>query len=148
MFLQYLPGMKKLFLAPLLLIISVGIIHAQNKTKHKHRTSKADPSARKTIIKYGVASYYANKFEGRRTASGEIFISTKYTAACNRLPLNTWIKVTNLRNNKSVIVRVNDRLHPKNKRLVDLSKTSAKKLGYYGRGITKVKVEVLENYHP
>jgi rare lipoprotein A len=57
--------------------------------------------------------------------------------------LGTWIRVTNLRNNKSVVVQVNDRLHPKNKRVVDMSKIGAEHLGYVGRGLTQVKVEVL-----
>jgi rare lipoprotein A len=92
---------------------------------------------------YGTASYYANKFEGRLTANGEVFSQQKMTAACNVLPLGTWIKVTNLYNGRSVVVKVNDRLHYKNKRLVDLSKTAAKKIGYAGGGLTKVKVEPL-----
>jgi rare lipoprotein A len=88
-------------------------------------------------------SFYAQKFNGRKTANGNTFSSIKYTAACNVLPLGTWIKVTNLKNDKSIIVYINDRLHPKNKRLVDLSKTAAEKLGYVSYGLTKVKVEVL-----
>jgi rare lipoprotein A len=92
---------------------------------------------------YGTASYYANKFEGRQTANGEIFSQQKMTAACNVLPLGIWIKVTNLHNGQSVVVKINDRLHYKNKRLVDLSKIAAKKIGYTGRGLTKVKVEPL-----
>src|ERR1043166_7781367 len=92
---------------------------------------------------YGTASYYANKFEGRLTANGEVFSQQKMTAACNVLPLGTWIKVTNLYNGHSVVVKVNDRLHYKNKRLVDLSKIAAKKIGYTGGGLTKVKVEPL-----
>ena len=92
---------------------------------------------------YGTASYYANKFEGRLTANGEVFSQQKMTAACNVLPLGTWIKVTNLYNGRTVIVKVNDRLHYKNKRLVDLSKIAAKKIGYTGGGLTKVKVEPL-----
>jgi len=92
---------------------------------------------------YGTASYYANKFEGRLTANGEVFSQQKMTAACNVLPLGTWIKVTNLYNGRSVVVKVNDRLHYKNKRLVDLAKIAAKKIGYAGGGLTKVKVEPL-----
>ena len=64
-------------------------------------------------VYYGVASYYADKFNGRETASGEIYSHTKSTAACNVLPLGTWIRVTNLRNGKSVILKINDRLHAK-----------------------------------
>lgn len=103
----------------------------------------APSSPKDIVIKYGVASFYAPKFNGRKTANGNTFSSLKYTAACNVLPLGIWVKVTNIKNDKSVIVFINDRLHPKNKRLIDLSKTAAQKLGYVARGITKVKVEVL-----
>lgn len=92
---------------------------------------------------YGVASYYADKFNGRETADGSIYNSKKLSAACNRVPLGTWIRVTNLRNHRTVIVRVNDRLHPKNMRVVDMSRLGAEQLGYIGRGLTQVKVEIL-----
>jgi rare lipoprotein A len=98
----------------------------------------------KPKVYYGIASYYADKFNGRPTANGEIYDHNKLTAACNILPLGTWIRVTNLKNNKSVIVKTNDRLHPRMKRIVDLSKSAAKQLAYTGRGLTQVKVEVLE----
>jgi rare lipoprotein A len=65
------------------------------------------------------------------------------TCAHNTLPLGTWIRVTNLSNKKSVVVKINDRLHHRNPRLVDLSKTAARKLGYTGQGLTRVRVEVL-----
>jgi rare lipoprotein A len=94
-------------------------------------------------IQYGTASFYADKFEGKKTASGEIFKQNGMTAAHNSLPLGSWIRVTNLHNKKSVVVRVNDRLHHKNPRLVDLSRSAAKKLAYTSRGLTKVRVEVL-----
>ncbi len=97
----------------------------------------------KSKVLYGVASYYADKFVGRKTATGAIYSHNKLTAACNVLPLRTWIRVTNLRNKKSVVVQVNDRLHPKNKRIVDMSRMAASQLGYIGRGLTQVKVEVL-----
>ena len=96
---------------------------------------------------YGQASYYANKFHGRRTANGEIFSQKKLTCACNVLPLGTWIKVTNLRNGKSVVVKINDRIHPKMKRIVDLSKAAAVRLGYVERGLTRVKVELVDKKH-
>lgn len=99
-------------------------------------------------IQYGVASYYHDKFQNRLTASGEKFDQKKMTAAHNGLPLNTWIRVTNLKNKKSVVVRVNDRLHRKNKRLVDLSNIAAKSLGYLGEGLTQVKVEVFGRKKP
>jgi rare lipoprotein A len=105
-------------------------------------------SAKPAKVQYGTASFYADKFEGRQTATGEIFTQQKMTAAHNTLPLGTWIRVTNLTNKKTVIVRVNDRLHPKNPRLVDLSKTAARKLGYTGQGLTRVRVEVLGRKEP
>jgi rare lipoprotein A len=137
--------MKKFFLFALLLSISFPGLYAQKKTQHR-KAVKPGNTAGKSIIKYGTASFYAKKFNGRKTANGDIFDSKKYTAACNVLPLNTWIKVTNLKNKRSVIVRINDRLHFKSKRLVDLSKHAARKLGYIGRGLTRVKVEVLSGY--
>ena len=98
---------------------------------------------RKGINLYGQASFYANKFQGRLTANGETFSQKKLTAACNSLPLGTWIQVTNLKNGKIVVVKTNDRLHPKTRRLIDLTTTAAKKLGYVSRGLTRVRVEVL-----
>ena len=101
------------------------------------------PRKQKNKVLFGVASYYGDKFEGRKTASGDIFNQQKMTAACNKLPLGTRIRVTNIRNGKTVEVVVNDRLHPKMKRIVDLTKSAAKKLGYVDHGLTKVKVEVI-----
>ncbi|THU39959.1 septal ring lytic transglycosylase RlpA family protein [Niastella caeni] len=100
------------------------------------------------VTQFGVASFYADKFEGRPTCTDEIFTQKKLTAACNTLPLNCWIKVTNLRNNKSVYVRINDRMHPSNPRLIDMSKSAAVALGYTGHGLTKVKIEYLGKKKP
>lgn len=94
-------------------------------------------------IYFGTASYYADKFNGRPTANGDIYDGTKFTAACNILPLGTLIRVTNISNNRSVIVRTNDRLHIRMKRIVDLSRAAAEKLGYIKKGLTQVKVEVM-----
>lgn len=88
----------------------------------------------------GTATYYARKFEGRRTSSGEIFRSSLLTAASNRYPLGTKVRVINLKNNKEVTVRINDRMGNKH-RLIDLSPAAAKLIGFYGDGMTKVKVE-------
>ena len=94
----------------------------------------------------GLASFYADRFEGSPTATGEIFNSSKFTAASNFFALNTWVKVTNLLTGKYIIVRINDRMHPrmaKQGRVVDLSLSAAKKLKIVGRGIAKVKVEAI-----
>ena len=102
--------------------------------------------AQKVVLKTdtGVASYYATKFHGRKTASGEIFYKDSLTAAHKTLPFGTKVRVTNLKNNKSVIVKVNDRGMQGKKRIIDLSPAAAKELNMIGSGLIKVKVEVLE----
>jgi len=133
----YQPGKSFFYVA----IITAFFFIPVNGTS-QGRTTEADIKPKKTIrVFYGQASFYANKFNGRKTANGEIFDQKKMTCACNVLPLGTWVKVTNLRNGRSVVVKVNDRLHPKMKRIVDLSRTAAQKLGYISGGLTRVKVE-------
>ena len=105
---------------------------------------RKDAPERTSRALFGTASYYADKFNGRETANGEIYDGKKMTAACNVLPLGTWIRVTNLSNQRSVVVKTNDRLHARMTRIVDLSRIAAEKLGYIGQGLTKVRVEVLE----
>src|SRR6187551_32505 len=102
----------------------------------------------KPNILYGTASFYSNSFNGKKTANGEIYSHKKMTAACNVLPLGTWIRVTNLRNGKSVVVKTNDRLHTRMKRVVDLSREAADKLGYVKSGLTRVRVEVIGKRKP
>lgn len=97
----------------------------------------------KPKIQYGVASFYSNKFNGRKTSSGEIFSQQKLTGAHNTLPMGTYVRVTNLKNGKSIVVKINDRLHHRNKRIIDLTRTGAQKLGYLKSGLTRVKLEVL-----
>ncbi len=93
---------------------------------------------------FGIASYYADGFAGRKTANGQSYGHDKFTAACNVLPLGTWVRVTNIKNKRRVVVHINDRLHPKNKRVIDLSYAAAEKLGYITSGITQVEVVVLD----
>lgn len=99
----------------------------------------------KSKMDTGIASYYADKFHGRRTASGEVFHQDSLTAAHKYLPFGTLVKVTNLRNNQSVIVKVNDRGMKGTNRVIDLSKAAAKELNMLGAGLVKVKVEVLQD---
>jgi rare lipoprotein A (peptidoglycan hydrolase) len=94
----------------------------------------------------GIASFYAASFEGTLTATGEIFRNSKYTAACNLYKLNTLVRVTNMRNGRSVLVRINDRMHPnmlKLGRVVDLSTAAAKKLHLSSKGIVKVTLDAV-----
>ncbi len=106
-------------------------------------TSSKKSAKKKGTILYGQASFYAKKFQGRLTANGEIFSHKKFTAACNSLPLGTWIQVTNLQNGKIIIVKTNDRLSVHTRRLIDLTTAGATKLNFISRGLTRVKVEVL-----
>lgn len=95
----------------------------------------------------GKASYYSTRFDGIKTATGERFSSKAFTGASNNLPLGTWVKVTNLHNDKWVVVRINDKMHPRMKkkgRVIDVSRIAAQKLEFLSRGIAKVKLEVVE----
>jgi peptidoglycan lytic transglycosylase len=88
----------------------------------------------------GLASYYADKFEGRTTANGEKYRHSKLTAAHKTLPFGTVVRVTNLSNGKKVTVRVNDRGPFVEGRIIDLSKSAAKELGFINQGITEVEI--------
>ena len=144
----------KRYLILSLLLVSVYMLKAQQSSKEtaksgttqasKHKNSKKTArGVSKEKVHYGTASFYANKFEGRETANGEIFSQAKLTAASNIIGLNQWVRVTNTRNHITVVVRINDRMHKNNKRLIDLSRSAAKKLKYTGHGLAQVKVEVL-----
>lgn len=91
----------------------------------------------------GMASYYAHKFHGRKTASGERFDMHDLTAAHPTLPFNTRVRVTNLSTKQSVVVRVNDRGPFKKGRIIDVSLAAAKKIGLLGSGTAKVSIEVV-----
>jgi rare lipoprotein A len=139
---------KKIVQLALVLITAiVFIVPLKTFAQQADTATKAKSSKSKRVL-YGQASFYANKFEGRKTANGEIFSQKKLTCACNVLPLGTWIRVTNLRNGRTVVVKTNDRLHPRMKRIIDLSKAAAVKLGYVGAGLTRVKIEVLGKKAP
>jgi rare lipoprotein A len=143
--------MSRFLLTVCIAMLTFSFANGQNTSMSKAKVIKEkelNDKGDSATIYYGVASYYADKFNGRETASGEVYSHAKSTAACNVLPLGTWIRVTNLRNGKSIILRINDRLHAKNNRLVDLTKSAAQKLGYAGRGLARVKVEVLGKKKP
>lgn len=93
-------------------------------------------------IQTGKASFYADKFEGSRTASGEKYKGSKMTAAHRTLPFGTKIKVTNLANNETVVLEVNDRGPFVEGRVLDVSKAAAEKLGFFNQGIADVKIEI------
>ncbi|MFA6276417.1 MAG: septal ring lytic transglycosylase RlpA family protein [Pedobacter sp.] len=93
-----------------------------------------------TVVKTIYTSYYAKKFEGRRTTSGERYRAAKLTAAHLTLPFGTLIKVRNLVNGKTVTVRVNDRGPHSKKFSLDLSQSAAKAIGIYRLGYAKVEI--------
>ena len=102
---------------------------------------KSTPSTSVTNCEQtGIASYYAGKFIGRLTANGEVYDATKFTAAHKTLPFGTMVKVTNLSNHKSVIVRINDRGPFVAGRIIDLSEAAAKKIDMMQAGVQKVTI--------
>lgn len=101
------------------------------------------PKTYESYQETGKASWYGNEFNGRRTANGELYNVNSLTAAHRTLPLPSWVKITNLRNNKSVIARVNDRGPFAKSRIIDVSQKVAEKLGFKNQGTTEVRVELL-----
>ncbi len=95
-------------------------------------------------VEYGYASYYGPGFNGKLTASGEVFNMYDYTAAHRYYPFGTLVEVTNLENGRKVVVRINDRGPYKAGRIIDLSYAAAKKLGMIGKGVVKVKLRVIK----
>lgn len=95
-------------------------------------------------ILIGISSFYAEDFHGKLTANGEVYDMYGVTAAHKTLPLNTVARVTNISNNKSLILRINDRGPYIKGRILDCSYGAAKKLGFINDGTTKVKIEIIE----
>ncbi len=93
----------------------------------------------------GTASWYGEDFHGKETANGETYDMTSMTAAHPTLPLPSMVLVTNLQNNKTVLVRVNDRGPFAKERVIDVSEKAAEVLGFRDRGTTEVKIELLKN---
>ena len=108
----------------------------------KQKRFSTKPVSIKPVI--GVASFYSDKFNGKRTASGEKFNNSAMTAAHKTLPFGTHMKVTNMRNKKSVVVRINDRGPHKKGRVIDLTQAAAHKIGFGSHGLAKVKLQILD----
>jgi rare lipoprotein A len=106
---------------------------------------KEQPKPVKTRkVQVGKASWYGRIFQHKQTASGEPYDMYQLTAAHRTLPLGSWIKVTNLRNDQSVVVRINDRGPVPRNRIIDLSYSAAKMLGMAHDGVDPVKLEVVQ----
>src|SRR3977135_2205844 len=99
------------------------------------------PSENPTYRAEGVASWYGRDFHGRLTANGEVYDMHSISAAHTTLPLPSYVRVTNLDNGRSIVVRVNDRGPYARSRVIDLSIGAAKQLDFYGHGLARVRVE-------
>jgi len=116
--------MKKIYALIIFMFLAAGWVQAQTQT--------------------GKASFYADRFEGQLTASGEKYKKSKLTAAHKTLPFGTKVRITNLANEKSVLVVINDRGPYVEGRIVDLSREAAEQLGFIAQGIADVKLEVVD----
>jgi rare lipoprotein A len=106
--------------------------------------TKPDTAAGTAYRETGKASFYGMKYQSRRTASGEIFDQSAHTAAHRKLPFGTKVKVTNVKNGRSVIVRINDRGPFVRGRIIDLSRSAFSRIGNTNAGVIEVAIEVVE----
>lgn len=120
------------------LIVISGCTPEQHKLTQQEKKSTPTYSARTEV---GEASWYGPGFQGKKTANGEIFDQTKMTAAHPSLPMGTEVRVTNLDNNETVKVRINDRGPYAKDRVIDVSRAAAKKLDMAKDGTAQVKIE-------
>jgi len=130
------------FLFLVALAVAVGCSSAPRREKQEKLESREDV----VLVLRGKAVFYGDKWHGRKTASGERFNQHAMTAAHRSLPLGTRVRVTNLANGKSVVVRINDRgpFGRDRSRIIDLSKAAARRLDFIDHGWARVRVEVLK----
>lgn len=122
--------MKRFILVIIMMISTLGVYSFKNNATDAKKTS--------------YASYYHDKFNGRKTASGEIFDNSKFTAANRTLPFGTMIKVTNMKNGKEVIVKINDRGPFHSSRALDISKAAFNEIGNTDHGTIPVEYEIVD----
>jgi rare lipoprotein A len=121
---KQLPKLKNKYLLYILFLAISFSIHAQQKV---------------------TASYYSHRFHGLKTSSGEAFDNHEFTAAHRTLPFGTLVRVTNLSNDKSVVVRVNDRLAPRGRHTIDITYAAAKEIDMIRLGVASVSITVLDS---
>lgn len=121
---------------PVIFISLILFMFSCSVSKEKYTTTKF------VLYEKGDASWYGPGFNGKKTASGEIFNMNKLTAAHKKLPFGTIVRVTNLNNNKTVIVRINDRGPFTKGRVIDLSKQAALDIDMINDGVVPVKIEI------
>jgi rare lipoprotein A len=131
--------------APLALTLPllVASCDLQAKIGGNKEAHSASQTQRAVYHKRGIASWYGRNLHGRRTASGEVFDLYDLTAAHPSLPLGTYVKVTNLNNGRSIVVKINDRLPACKRRLIDLSYAAAYRLKLHKTGLAPVEIQAL-----
>ncbi len=137
-------------LATVLMVVSLGAAQRPNKSESVNTRNKATSVApaktsRTKPYQIGTASWYGSYFQGRATASGEPYDMYDLTAAHPTLPLGSWVRVTNLRNGRAVVVRINDRGPIVPGRIIDLSYNTAQVLHFGSKGLQRVRLDVVNN---
>jgi len=132
-------------LATVLLVVSLGAAQRPASSESGKTTSAVHPGKVATTKPYqiGVASWYGDYFQGKATASGEPYNMYDLTAAHPTLPLGSWVRVTNLRNGRAVVVRINDRGPVVPGRIIDLSYNTARVLKFQSQGLQRVRLDVV-----
>lgn len=128
-----------ILISALCLVITVSSCHRKS-VPEKSSGSTSSPTSGKMTRQTGKASYYADKFDGRKTANGEIFSQKKLTAAHRTLPFGTMVIVKNLANGKTVTVRINDRGPFAENRIIDLSRAAANAIDMVKQGVVSVEI--------
>ena len=131
----------KLGVAVVTLLVALGVTASAKDTALTSAQNAEQPNKQRKWYQVGQASWYGKYFQGKKTANGEEYDMNGLTCAHRSLPLNSWIKVTNVKNRRSIFVRVNDRGPMPESRIVDLSYGAAKALKI--TGLAKVKLETL-----
>lgn len=130
-------------------VLVTGLEAAPRNKTHPESNVQSNTASRPRLksqkpYQVGTASWYGRQFHGKETASGEPFNMYQFTAAHRRLPLGTVVRVTNLRNGESVVVRVNDRGPMPKTRIIDLSWGAARQIGLSGAGVEPVRLDIVE----
>ena len=125
-------------------IININLLSKVNSSDNKSNTTVAEIVDKAGKKLSGIVSWYADKFHGKKTSSGELYDKDNFTAAHKTLPFGTKVKVTNTKNGKTVVVKINDRGPHTKSRLMDLSKAAFSSIGSTNSGILNVEMEVVE----
>ena len=137
--------MRRVAVAQLLLLATTLPLKAEDAGNQESATKlSASQEGAPNDGAVGIASYYAKRYNGRRTTSGLRYDPKKLTAAHQSLPFGTKVKVVNLANDREVVVTVTDRCRKRRGPFIDLSRAAAQELGFFGKGVAKVSITPLE----